>query len=67
MDFVDQTDILLEYSVLAKLDIPPRYDQGGQGGAALHPLQGVAGVGLQHGDGLEYRTEVPILQYESQS
>ena len=67
MDFVDQTDILPEYSVPAKLDIPPRYDQGGQGGAALHPLQGVAGVGLLHGDGLEYCTEVPTIQYESQS
>ena len=59
MDFVDQTDIQSEYSVFAKLDIPPRYDQGGQGGALLHPLQGVVGVGLLHGDGLEYCTEVP--------
>ena len=46
MDFVDQTDILLVYSVLTKLDIPPHYDQVGQGGAARHPLQGGAGVGL---------------------
>ena len=64
MDFVDQTDILHEYSVLAKLDIPPRYDQGGQGGALLHPLQGVVGAGLLHGDGLEYCTN--LNQYESQ-
>ena len=64
MDFVDQTDILPEYSVLAKLDIPPRYDQGGQGGALLHPLQGVVGAGLLHGDGLKYCTN--LNQYESQ-
>ena len=54
MGFVDQTEILLEYSVLAKLDIPPRYDQGGQGGETLHPLQGVADVGFLYGDRLEY-------------
>ena len=30
MGFVDQTEILLEYSVLAKLDIPPRYDPVGR-------------------------------------
>ena len=35
MGFVDQTEILLEYSVLAKLDIPPRYDQVGHGGETL--------------------------------
>ena len=58
MDFVDKTEILLEYSVLTKLDIPPRYDQVGQGGEALHPLQGVEDVGPLHGDGLEYWTEV---------
>ena len=52
---VDQTEILHEFSVLAKLDIPPRYDQVGQGGEALHPPQGVADVGPPHGDGL--RTE----------
>ena len=44
-----------EFSVLAKLDIPQRYDQVGQGGEALHPPQGVADVGPPHGDGL--RTE----------
>ena len=54
MGFVDQTEILLAYAVLAKLDIPPRYDQVGQGEEALHPLQGVADVGPLHGDGLEY-------------
>ena len=54
MGFVDQTEILLEYSVLAKLDIPPRYDQVGQGGENRHPLQGVAGVGFLYGDRLEY-------------
>ena len=43
---------LLEFSVLAKLDIPPRYDQVGQGGEALHTLQGTADVGPLHGDGL---------------
>ena len=30
MGFVNQTEILLEYSVLAKLDIPPRYDPVGR-------------------------------------
>ena len=38
IDFVDQTDSLLEYCVLPNLDIPPPYDQVGQGGAPLHPL-----------------------------
>ena len=46
MDFVDQTDILLVYSVLTKLNIPPHYNQVGQGGAARHLLHGVAGVSL---------------------
>ena len=49
LDFVDHTDILLVYFVLTKLDIPPHYDQVGQGGAARHPLQGVAGVSLRPG------------------
>ena len=58
MDFVDKTEILLEYSVLTKLEFPPRYDQVGQGGKALHPLQGVEDGGPLHGDGLEYWTGV---------
>ena len=53
MGFVDQTEILLEYSVLAKLDLPPRYDPVGRV-KALHPLQGVADVGFLYGDSLEY-------------
>ena len=40
MEFWDQTDIPLDYSVLTKLYIPPQFDQVGQGEAALHPLQG---------------------------
>ena len=49
---VDQTEILIEFSVLAKLNIPPQYDQVGQGGEALHPLSGLADIGPLHGDGL---------------
>ena len=67
MDFVDQTDILLVYSVLTKLNIPPHFDQVGQGGAALHPLQGVAGVGLRPGEGLVEWTGIPLKLYQSQS
>ena len=67
MDFVDQTDILLEYSVLTKLNIPPHYDQIGQGGAACHPLQGVTGIGLLPEEGRVEWTGVPLKQYESQS
>ena len=63
---MDQTDILLEYSVLAKLNIPQHYDQVGQGGAAL-PLQGVAGVCLLPGEGLGEETAVTVKQYKSQS
>ena len=62
MDFVDQTDIILEYSVLTKLNIPPHYDQVGQDGVARHPLQGVAGVGLLPGEGLVECTGVPLKQ-----
>ena len=62
MEFGDQTDILLDCSVLTKLYIPPQYDQLGQGGAALHPLQGVAGVGLRPGEGLVEWTGVPLIQ-----
>ena len=54
MGLVDQTDTHLEFSVLANLNIPPQHDQVGIGGATLHALQGVAGVGLLPGDGLEY-------------
>ena len=63
MVFVDQTDILLEYSVLNKLNIPPHNDQVGQGGAALHPLKGVAGVGLLPGEVVEC-TGDPLKQLQ---
>ena len=46
IDFVDQRDILLVNSVPTKPNISPYHDQVGQGGAALHPPQGVGGVGL---------------------
>ena len=49
---VDQTEILIEFSVLAKLNIPPQYDQVGQGGEALHPLSGLADISPLHGDEL---------------
>ena len=65
MEFGDQTDILLDCSVLTKLYISPQYDQVGQGGAALHPLQWVAGVGLRPGEGLVEWTRVPIKQCTS--
>ena len=64
-EFWDQTDIPLDYSVLTKLYIPPQYDQVGQGGAALHPLQGVAVVGLRPGEGLVQWTGVPLKQCTS--
>ena len=67
MGLVDQTDTHLEFSVLANLDIPPQHDQVGKGGATLQALQGVAGVGLPPGDGLEYWPAIPVKQYKSQS
>ena len=60
MGLVDQTDTHLEFSVLANLDIPPQHDQVGKGGATPHALQGVAGVGLLPGDGLEYWPALPV-------
>ena len=65
MEFGDQTDILLDYFVLTKLYIPPQYARVGQGGAALHPLLGVAGVGHRPGAGLVEWTRVPIKQCTS--
>ena len=65
MEFVDQTDIFIDYSVLTKLYIPPHYDQVGQGGAALHPLLGVAGVGLRPGEGLVEWIGVPLIKRTS--
>lgn len=59
MGLVDQTDTHLEFSVLANLDIPPQHDKVGKGVATLHSLQGVAGVGLLPGDGLEYWPVIP--------
>ena len=67
MGLVDQTDTHLEFSVLANLNIPPQHDQVGKGGATLQALQGVAGVGLPPGDGLEYWPAIPVKQYKSQS
>ena len=55
---VDQTEILHEFSVLAKLDIPPRYDQVGQRGEALHPLSGLADIGPLQGDGLKLKLKI---------
>ena len=37
----------------------------GQGGAALHPPQGVAGVGFRPGEGLVEWTGVPLIQCTS--
>ena len=48
---------LLEFSVLDKLDIPPRYNQVGQGGEALHTVQGTAEVGPLHGNGLNLKIQ----------
>ena len=48
---------LLEFSVLDKLDIPPRYNQVGQGGEALHTVQGTADVGPLHGNGLNLKIQ----------
>ena len=53
--------------VLTKLYIPSHYDLVGQGGAAHHPLQGGAVVGLRPGEELVEWTGVPLELYESQS